>query len=77
VIFEDDECDRDADDPVGDASAKGDGDRAGDDAEGDEAVGRVRAAVGDQSRAGEPASATESDLGCDLVADESNRECCG
>jgi hypothetical protein len=38
VIFEDDECDREADNRVGDASAEGDGDRAGDDAEGDEAV---------------------------------------
>src|SRR5918999_5975506 len=71
--LEDHECDRESDQRVGDWCAEADGDRAGDDAERDVAVGAGVVAVGDQGGAGEFAAAAESDLGGELVAEEADQ----
>ena len=71
--LEDHECDRESDQRVGDWCAEADGDGAGDDAEGDVAVGAGVVAVGDQGGAGESAAAAESDLGGELVAEEADQ----
>ena len=70
--LQDDEGDREADDRVGDLRAERDDDRAGDDAERDEAVDAGVVAVGDQRRAVEPATAAQPHLGGDLVAEEAD-----
>src|SRR5262249_6611787 len=70
--LEDDECDHEADDRVGDADAERNCDRGRDDAEGDETVDAGVVAVGDQRRVAEATAATEADLGGELVAEETD-----